>query len=51
MSKQVIKAQKFRFYPTKSQGVLLAKTFGAVRFVWNKRVEAFNNLNGPDFGI
>jgi putative transposase len=50
MSKQVIRAQKFRFYPTKSQEELLAKTFGAVRFVWNKRVESFNNIVGPDFG-
>jgi putative transposase len=49
-TKQVIRAQKFRFYPTKSQEEILAKTFGAVRFVWNKRLEAFNNLNGPDFG-
>jgi transposase len=49
-TKQVIRAQKFRFYPTKSQEELLAKTFGAVRFVWNKRVESFNNLNGPGFG-
>ena len=49
-TKQVIRAQKFRFYPTKSQEELLAKTFGAVRFFWNKRIEAFNNLNGPGFG-
>ncbi len=49
-TKQVIKAQKFRFYPTKSQEELLAKTFGAVRFFWNKRVESFKLLNGPGFG-
>jgi len=39
------KAFKFRLYPTKEQEVLLIKTFGCVRFVWNKRVETFNNWN------
>lgn len=37
------KAYKYRIYPTKEQEVLLAKTFGCVRFVWNKFVENFNN--------
>lgn len=35
MSKQN-KAYKFRLYPTKEQEVLFAKTFGCVRFVYNK---------------
>ncbi len=38
-----LKAYKYRIYPTKEQKVLLAKTFGCVRFVWNKLVENFNN--------
>ena len=29
------RAIKYRAYPTKEQAVLLAKTFGCVRFVWN----------------
>ena len=38
-----LKAYKFRIYPDKEQEVLLAKTFGCCRFVWNKLVENFNN--------
>ncbi|WP_167670310.1 helix-turn-helix domain-containing protein, partial [Paenibacillus tianmuensis] len=30
------KAYKFRLYPTAQQEQLLAKTFGCVRFVYNK---------------
>ena len=43
------KAYKLRIKPTKSQSVLLNKTFGCVRFVWNKHVAAFNDYNivGP----
>lgn len=37
------KAYKFRIYPTKIQEELLNKTFGCVRFVWNKHVAAFND--------
>lgn len=29
------RAIKYRAYPTEEQKVLLAKTFGCVRFVWN----------------
>jgi len=29
------KSFKFRFYPTTEQEVLLAKTFGSVRYIWN----------------
>jgi putative transposase len=60
MSKQN-KAYKFRLYPTKEQEVLFAKTFGCVRFVFNKMLaerkeqyeqfkddkEALNNLTFP----
>lgn len=41
-----LKAYKYRIYPTKEQEVLLNKTFGCVRFVWNKLVENFNNNDG-----
>ena len=30
------KAYKFRFYPNEDQKVLLNKTFGCVRVVWNQ---------------
>lgn len=33
------KAYNFRLYPTKEQEVLFAKTFGCVRFVYNKMLE------------
>jgi transposase len=32
---QTKRAYKFRFYPTEEQKVLLAQTFGCVRFVYN----------------
>lgn len=39
------RAYKFRIYPNKAQKLLLAKTFGCVRFVYNhylaKRIEAY----------
>lgn len=42
------KAYKFRLYPTKEQTTLLKKTFGCVRFVYNKmlaeRKETYNRL-------
>jgi putative transposase len=38
-----LKAYKFRIYPSEEQEVILAKTFGCCRFVWNKLVENFNN--------
>lgn len=43
------KAYKFRIYPTSLQEELLNKTFGCVRFLWNKHVAAFNGfgVEGP----
>ena len=42
------KAYKFRIYPTKEQEAFLDKTFGCVRFVYNKmlaeRKETYENL-------
>jgi putative transposase len=43
-----LKAYKFRIYPSNDQEVLLAKTFGCCRFVWNKLVENFNS-NSKEF--
>lgn len=34
---------KYRIYPNKTQKEMLSKTFGCVRFLWNKNVEVFNN--------
>lgn len=42
-----LKAYKYRIYPNSIQETLLNKTFGCVRFVWNKLVENFNNWS-PD---
>ena len=39
------KAYKVRIYPNKAQEQLLNQTFGCARFVWNKRVESFNNYD------
>lgn len=30
------RAIQYRAYPTEAQAVLLAKTFGCVRFAWNR---------------
>ena len=42
------KAYKFRLYPTEEQAVVIRKTFGCVRFVYNKmlaeRKETYENL-------
>ena len=40
-----LKAYKFRLSPTSDQKVLLNKTFGCTRFVWNKLVDNFNSWN------
>lgn len=36
MSQLVLKAYKFRLYPTTEQQVFFAKSFGCARFIWNK---------------
>lgn len=43
------KSYKFRIYPTKFQEKLLNRTFGCVRFLWNKHVASFNSfgVEGP----
>ncbi len=35
MSKKTKRAYKFRFYPTDEQRIILAQTFGCIRFVYN----------------
>ena len=43
------KAYKFRLYPTKEQAILFAKTFGCVRFIYNKMLAdkiAYYNATG-----
>lgn len=43
------RAIKYRAYPTEGQAVLLAKTFGCVRFVWNRMLtdaQTFLNETG-----
>lgn len=36
---QIIKGYKFRIYPNPEQKILIAKTFGCRRFVYNKMLE------------
>lgn len=38
----ILKAYKYRIYPTSDQATLLNKTFGCCRVVWNRCVESFN---------
>ena len=40
-----LKAFKYRLYPTAQQQLLLNKTFGCVRVVWNHNVEMFNKFD------
>ncbi len=36
MTKQILKAHKVRLYPNDEQQIFFAKSFGCVRFIWNK---------------
>jgi putative transposase len=40
----ILRAFKYRIYPTPIQEVLLNKTFGCARVVWNHNVEMFNKV-------
>ena len=46
------KAYNFRLYPTKEQELLFAKTFGCVRFVYNKmlgeRIEIYEQFKDDE---
>lgn len=45
---KVLKAFKYRLYPTKDQANYLDCNFGAVRFLWNQMVSSFNSYGkGP----
>lgn len=46
---EVFKAYKFRLYPTTEQEIMLAKTFGCVRFVWNALTANFYAYGTADF--
>lgn len=48
-SNSIYKSFKYRLYPTPDQESIINKTFGCVRFLWNRRVAAFNsyNVEGP----
>ncbi len=45
----MLRAYKYRIYPTEEQKVLLAKTFGCCRFVYNwalnLKIEAYKQEN------
>ena len=41
----ILKAYKYRIYPNDTQEILLNKTFGCVRVIWNHNVEIFNQYN------
>lgn len=41
----MLKAYKFRLVPNMKQSIVLNKTFGCVRYFWNKQVEQFNSYN------
>jgi putative transposase len=41
------RAYKFRIYPNNTQKILLSKTFGCVRYIWNQFVESFNKKENP----
>jgi putative transposase len=46
----ILKAFKYRIYPTAKQEVLLNKTFGCVRVVWNHNIETFNKFDKNQSG-
>lgn len=41
----MLKAYKYRLVPNVKQSIILNKTFGCVRYFWNKQVELFNSYN------
>lgn len=41
----ILKAYKYRLYPTKEQTILLNKTMGCVRYFWNSQVYTFNTYD------
>ena len=49
MTNEILKAYKFRIYPSVDQEIALINTFGCVRFVWNEMVSNFNKYGTDDF--
>jgi len=49
VTNEILKAYKFRIYPTVDQEIALINTFGCVRFVWNEMVANFNKYGTDDF--
>lgn len=47
--KTIKKGYKFRIYPSPKQEHMLLKTFGCVRYAWNKWTENFNKLENKIF--
>lgn len=45
----ILKAYKYRIYPTIEQTKFLNQNFGSVRFLWNKLVENWNNYDTENF--
>lgn len=45
----ILKAYKYRIYPTVEQSKFLNQNFGSVRFLWNKLVENWNNYGTDSF--
>jgi len=41
----MLKSYKYRLIPNNTQKILLGKTFGCVRFAWNKNVDTFNSYD------
>lgn len=50
---KILRAYKYRIYPTRDQQQFLEKNFGAVRFIWNKLTYAFNSYSkeGPNLVV
>ena len=48
ITKTILKRTNLRFYPTKSQEVLLSQAFGNSRFIWNYYIAIFRNKENPN---
>ena len=48
ITKTILKRTNLRFYPTKSQEVLLSQAFGNSRFIWNYYIAIFRNKETPN---
>jgi IS605 OrfB family transposase len=46
---KILKAYKFRIYPSKEQAIFIDKVFNDTRFIWNSLVTNFNSYGTPNF--